>query len=297
MCHVLIKRWFYPKLAVLDIPLSHIMRDKVVQEWICLSINDFENYVKCTNQQLQRFRETNRIINNANPFPNLNVHESRYEFPLWGINSVAQKRYPIFIERNGKEIILHAAQQRIGVVKDQQINVFDNWIIVPRHSFTTQLLRLLCSDLFIHGKGGARYDRLTDQFIREYWGIKAPNMSVVSADNYLTTTYLNECRHRINKYKSIRYMAADLKDFLKDSCFSGEHKKILGLLLLDRSKSLQMINQASKQEKKQLSQTIRKIDKQIKEYISMVMRENQVMISQEAQELLNMREFQMVLFK
>jgi hypothetical protein len=50
----------------------------------------------------------------------------------------------------------------------------------PRALITTMYARLVLSDLFIHGIGGAKYDELTDEIIRRFFGIEPPR--------YLTAT-------------------------------------------------------------------------------------------------------------
>ena len=49
-----------------------------------------------------------------------------------------------------------------------------------RGPMTTMYLRFYLSDLFIHGIGGAKYDELTDEIIRRFFGIEPPR--------YLTAT-------------------------------------------------------------------------------------------------------------
>src|SRR5438270_9519718 len=44
----------------------------------------------------------------------------------------------------------------------------------PRALITTMYARLVLSDLFIHGIGGAKYDELTDLIIRRFFGIEPP---------------------------------------------------------------------------------------------------------------------------
>jgi hypothetical protein len=46
--------------------------------------------------------------------------------------------------------------------------------IRPRALITTMYARLVLSDLFIHGIGGAKYDELTDEIIRRFFGIEPP---------------------------------------------------------------------------------------------------------------------------
>ena len=50
--------------------------------------------------------------------------------------------------------------------------------IRPRALTLTLWARLCLSDLFIHGIGGAKYDRITDQLIRCYFGIEPPELFV-----------------------------------------------------------------------------------------------------------------------
>jgi hypothetical protein len=46
--------------------------------------------------------------------------------------------------------------------------------IRPRALITTMYARLVLSDLFIHGIGGAKYDELTDLIIRRFFDIEPP---------------------------------------------------------------------------------------------------------------------------
>ena len=45
--------------------------------------------------------------------------------------------------------------------------------------------RLFISDLFIHGLGGAKYDLVTDEIIREFFKVEPPHFLVVSCTLYL----------------------------------------------------------------------------------------------------------------
>ena len=50
---------------------------------------------------------------------------------------------------------------------------------------TTLWARLALGDLFIHGIGGAKYDRVTDLLIERFFGLAAPGFMVVSATLHL----------------------------------------------------------------------------------------------------------------
>jgi hypothetical protein len=50
----------------------------------------------------------------------------------------------------------------------------------PRAIITTMVARLLVSDVFVHGIGGAAYDQLTDDIVRRLTGCDPPRHAVVS---------------------------------------------------------------------------------------------------------------------
>ena len=53
---------------------------------------------------------------------------------------------------------------------------------------TTLFARLVLSDLFIHGIGGAKYDQLTDELIRSFFGLAPPDYLVISATLHLAAS-------------------------------------------------------------------------------------------------------------
>ena len=51
----------------------------------------------------------------------------------------------------------------------------------PRALSLTTWVRLLACDVFVHGIGGAKYDRIADRLIQRYFGVDPPGMICVSA--------------------------------------------------------------------------------------------------------------------
>lgn len=54
-------------------------------------------------------------------------------------------------------------------------------VLVPKALTLTMFVRLICGDLLIHGRGGARYDRVTEGVVRRFFGIELPAHVVASA--------------------------------------------------------------------------------------------------------------------
>jgi len=57
--------------------------------------------------------------------------------------------------------------------------------IRPKALLLTLYNRLFISDLFIHGLGGAKYDLVTDEIIREFFKVEPPHLLIVSCTLYL----------------------------------------------------------------------------------------------------------------
>jgi hypothetical protein len=57
--------------------------------------------------------------------------------------------------------------------------------LLPRALFMTMLVRLGMCDLFIHGRGGANYDRAMERWLEDWLGVRAGRIAAVSADVHL----------------------------------------------------------------------------------------------------------------
>jgi hypothetical protein len=57
--------------------------------------------------------------------------------------------------------------------------------IRPKAIANTMYSRMFFSDLFIHGIGGAKYDQVTDEIIRDFFGVEPPAYATVSATLHL----------------------------------------------------------------------------------------------------------------
>jgi hypothetical protein len=53
-------------------------------------------------------------------------------------------------------------------------------VLAPRALTLTMFQRLFVADLFVHGTGGGRYDRVTDAVISAYYGVEPPAFVVAS---------------------------------------------------------------------------------------------------------------------
>jgi hypothetical protein len=73
----------------------------------------------------------------------------------------------------------------------------------------TLYARLFLCDLFIHGIGGGKYDELTDELIRGFYGVEAPAFVVLSATRLLPLpaerVRPEDCRHLAHTLRDVHY--------------------------------------------------------------------------------------------
>jgi len=157
-------RWQYERRAYLEVSLSRLLRIDVVRSILLEWVHDAEKLVPSYNSTLESYRAERKIKNPANPFPNMSIEPNSIEVPF------------CLIQSSGREPLTVAPQGKLDV---QQ-----NSFIAPRGSIVTLLLRAFCSDLFIHGTGGGKYDPFVDRFAHAYLGVELPEFVVASSTEY-----------------------------------------------------------------------------------------------------------------
>ncbi len=135
------------------------------------------------NAKLDAYRHIHRLRSAANPFPNLDEADGFQEAPFWVVRG--ERRANLFVQRRGDRIRLRiaagplvdlpAGPAGIDVLGASGIR------IRPRALTLTMFARLCLADLFVHGVGGGRYDRVTDEVIAETFGCAPPPYVVATA--------------------------------------------------------------------------------------------------------------------
>ena len=209
-----IVRLVMTKGRYLELPLSRIIELPTSRTFITVLLRDNERFVSMYNSTLEAYRRDHNIKNVANPFPNMVVDENSIEVPFWRVDSGS--RAPVKLQKG----LTQGADEK--------------GMVAPRGSIVTLLLRGLCSDLFIHGLGGAKYDRFVDSFALAYWGISLPPFVVASATRYLFP-------ERVERYTRARGVRARYKEmvshtekFLGQGVFTEDEESRLKLLIVHR---------------------------------------------------------------
>lgn len=145
------------------------------------------------NEALADYRRENRLRNQAHPVPDLAESDGWLEAPFWIWSADDPLRRPLLVRQAGDELILtdrgaHTIRLALSAEIDatsaveQLLTLSSRGIKIRTRALTTTLFaRLMLSDLFLHGIGGAKYDQVTDQIGREFFGFTLPEFAAVSA--------------------------------------------------------------------------------------------------------------------
>jgi hypothetical protein len=145
-------------------------------------LNDLPRFHSVYNSSVRDYRRRHGLRSAKHPVPDLAEDSGYLEAPFWFVGR--GKRHRGFVRVWGEKIAVRIAGVAAGYECDREdlMRVLEelNFTIFPRALMTTLFLRLFLSDLFIHGIGGAKYDEVTDDIIRRYFGIEPPEYIVVS---------------------------------------------------------------------------------------------------------------------
>ncbi len=263
--NAMVRRSFGVATECLEIPLSTILTLPLSQSFFAAIFADAPRFKEVYNDTLSAHRASRKIRNRANPFPDLRDYDEGVELPFWVINLTSGERAPLFVEQVGERLRLSTRYGLLCETPRADIAAYAACIggahlIAPRGPIITALLRLALSDLFVHGTGGGKYDRFTDEFIRAYWSIEAPGFTVASATRYLFEQHRQEARQLKKLQRELREMISHTQRYLDNGRFSSDVELELRNMVSERTPLIESLIQA-----KRLRQPVADIARHIKQ--------------------------------
>ncbi|HEY1685294.1 MAG TPA: hypothetical protein VGG19_11065 [Tepidisphaeraceae bacterium] len=169
-------------------------------------LNSADEFARCYNQALAVYRQRERIKSPGRPMPDLAIEAGKIELPFWlddlsnggreRLNvEIANGRATLNVKNKTIDCTHISASELVAVCSENQIRV------APRALTLTMFLRLFACDQWIHGIGGAHYDQITDQIIRDFFHIDPPKFGVATATLFFPASgrlriSLSEVRHQ-----------------------------------------------------------------------------------------------------
>ncbi|MCR4290292.1 MAG: hypothetical protein NUV86_08560, partial [Candidatus Scalindua sp.] len=181
-----------------------------------------KHFVGIYNAKLGEYRRLKRISSKANPLPDLMEKGFVVEMPFW-IWKRDEPRKSLYasIANNSRisiicenKIVEHfdfggRARSAENLKNPERLKslISKGIKIRPKAIANTMYSRMFFSDLFVHGIGGAKYDLITDEIIREFFGVEPPSYATISATLHLPYKPLDVSDKDIN---SLRHVIKDM---------------------------------------------------------------------------------------
>jgi hypothetical protein len=177
-------------LQTLELPIGVVCRTTAFAEFVLLILTELPRFQRCYNLAADEYRQHHGIRSTAHPVPNLAEQDGWFEAPLWIYGNQSPVRRPVWVrlsddhlvisDREEREVKLDIRYPRLAAEKLISMLTPD-FKLRPRALLTTMYARLILSDLFMHGIGGAKYDQLGDRIIRSFFMVEPPRFMVMSA--------------------------------------------------------------------------------------------------------------------
>jgi len=191
--HILEERW---GLDTLELPVSELVRLPTVMVFTGWLLAHARQLHEACNDALASYRRAHRVRGRGRPFPDLaSRHDSSGEWlevPWWLWSREDPRRRRVYASASDGVLSLsdlETVRVELPIAADTPP---ERWVdaltrmdehgvrLRPRALVTTLVSRLLVADVFVHGIGGAAYDRITDEVIRRLTGCDPPRHAVVS---------------------------------------------------------------------------------------------------------------------
>lgn len=173
-------------VRTLEAPLSQLCDSHSFRWFAAHVLARADRFREAYDAALTEYRRVHRIRSRSHPVPDLATDGEWIEAPFWIWTSDEPRRRRLFARRVGRQVRL-SDRQRIDfpldlpadgsaetAVEQLDLQARAGVKVRPRAIMTTLFARLLASDLFLHGIGGAKYDQLTDALMRRFFGRVPP---------------------------------------------------------------------------------------------------------------------------
>jgi hypothetical protein len=188
------RRW---GLTNFELPISRLCETDPFLWFASHLLAQLPRFRDCHNRVLNEYRKLNGVRSRNHPVPRLAETDGWLEAPFWVWRAGEARRHGVLVKQVGREMHLSDGSEtlvRLPLSPDMDaccsVEVLRELpaqgLRFRTRALTTTLFARLClGDLFVHGIGGAKYDEMTDQIIREFYGLEPPGYLTMSATLHL----------------------------------------------------------------------------------------------------------------
>jgi len=184
-------------LSNLEIPVSVIADSEAFRQFVAAMLARREDLFAAYNDSLAEYRRVYRERSAAQPVPDLRREGGRVEAPFWAWRAGHVRRRLWTEVAEGGGLALLADDEPIGTLGGSDLADAPaaaarlaalrraGWKIRPRALSLTLFTHLCLGDVFVHGLGGALYDKVTDVVFERLLGIRAPGIILATCTVHL----------------------------------------------------------------------------------------------------------------
>lgn len=252
----------------LELPVTELISTDPYLRFLTHVILEAARFASDYNDELAAYRAASGTRSAAQPFPDLRVTADRFELPFWRLVDGRRRMVTCargadgssaLVDEDGEFLLLPPdAEDAFAALRES------GEAIAPKAVPLTMFVRLFVADLFIHGIGGGRYDRVTDGVIRRHFGVEPPAFVVASLTLLLPTGAaiagpddVSEARERVNRLKNSPEEALGEIDFER-----VEERERAGELVAEKRRLVVEIGVPGS-DKKRLGLAIREVNKEL----------------------------------
>lgn len=172
-----------------ELPVTLMARSAAFARFIVHLAGNAAAFAAAYNAELDAYRRQTRTRSKAQPFPDLEVGGDMIELPFWRIADGVRSPVHVRVASDEGVDLATASGVFLALPRDPEAAVAalldSGEVLAPKALTLTMFVRMFVADLFIHGVGGGRYDRITDGVIRRFFGVEPPVYVVASLTVYL----------------------------------------------------------------------------------------------------------------
>ena len=208
-----------------EIPVSRMSETESFGRYVGHLLCHLPRFAAVYNLAVQDYRKRHKIRSRHHPVPNLAHEGDWYEAPFWAWKKGDNRRGRLHVRVRTDTLELQVdgiawpnLPRSSEIASQFPALATSGYKIRPRALTNTLFARMFVADLFIHGIGGGKYDELTDELIREFYGVKVPSYAVLSATLHLPfpiyETETNDCQELQQQWRDVywnpqRHLPAD----------------------------------------------------------------------------------------
>jgi hypothetical protein len=199
----------------LEVPVSRLCGTEAFAWFAAHLLTDLPRFHALYNDAVHGYRRRYGLRSANHPVPDLAAEGDWLEVPLWAWRTGQRRRGRLLARTVAGRVELRAggetwpALPRERLVPAWRELEGQGYKVRPRALTNTLFARLLLADLFIHGIGGGKYDELTDDLLRRFYGLEPPAYLVLSGTLLVPLrTYpvtADDCRALARRLRDLEY--------------------------------------------------------------------------------------------